>query len=66
MATTETNNSENGTNRKPRWKRLKEKESFTEAEMARIKASRAVMKVIQKQIERGDFDEYLDKEVSKL
>ena len=66
MATTETNISENGTNRKPRWKRPKEKRKFTEAEMARIKASRAVMKVIQKQIERGDFDEYLDKEVSKL
>ncbi len=42
------------------------KKEFTEAEMARIKASRAVMKVIEKQIERGDFDEYLDKEYSKV
>ncbi len=42
------------------------KKEFTEAEMARIKASRAVMKVIEKQIERGDFDEYLDKEHSKV
>jgi len=66
MATTETNNSENGTNKKPRWKRPKEKKNFTEAEMRLIKASREVMKVIQKQIERGDFDEYLNKEDSKL
>ena len=66
MITTETNNSENGTKSKPRWKRPKEKENFTEAEMRLIKAGREVLKVIQKQIERGDFDEYLDKEKSKL
>ncbi|MDQ3375256.1 MAG: hypothetical protein M3521_15385 [Acidobacteriota bacterium] len=64
MATAKTNENENGA--KPQWKRLKEKKEFTEAEMARIKASRAVMKVIEKQIERGDFDEYLDKEHSKV
>ena len=66
MDTIETKTSENGTNRKPRWKRPKEKKKFTEAEMRLIKASRDVMKVIQKQIERGDFDEYLNKEDSKL
>ena len=66
MAITEINISENGTNRKPRWKRPKEKKNFTEAEMRLIKASRAVMKVIEKQIKRGDFDEYLNKEDSKI
>jgi len=66
MAVTETNISENGTNKKPRWKRPKEKKTFTEAEMRLIKASRAVMKVIEKQIARGDFDEYLNKEDSKI
>lgn len=60
------NISENGTNRKPRWKRPKEEKEFTEAEMRRIKASRDVMEVIEKQIARGDFDEYLNKENSKL
>ncbi len=66
MDTTEINKSDNGTNKKPRWKRPNEKKTFTEAEMARIKASRAVMKVIEKQIARGDFDEYLNKEDSKI
>lgn len=60
MATTEINNSENGTNKKPRWKRPKEKENFTEAEMRLIETSRAVMEVIQKQKERGDFDEIIE------
>ena len=43
--------------------RLKRKK-YTAAEIELIKASRAVMKVIEKQIERGDFDEYLKKEDS--
>ena len=59
MAASETNISENGTNRKPRWKRPKEKKKFTEAEMRLIKASRAVMEVIQEQKARGDFDEII-------
>ena len=50
MDITETNNNTNGTSRKPRWKHPKEKKEFTEAEMARITASRDVMKVIEKQI----------------
>lgn len=63
MAATETNDNKNGA--KPRWKRPKEEKEFTEAEIDRIKASRAVMRVIEKQIARGDFDEYLKKDDSE-
>lgn len=59
MATTETNSSENGANRKPRWKRPKEKKKYTEAEMRLIETSRAVMEVIREQKENGDFDEII-------
>ena len=62
MATTETNISENGTNRKPRWKRPKEKKKYTKAEMRLIETSRAVLEVIREQKARGDFDEYLKDE----
>ena len=64
MDITETKTSENAANKKPRLKRPKEKKEFSEAEMRLIKASRDVMKVIEKQIARGDFDEYLNKEDS--
>ncbi len=63
MAAIETNGSKNGA--KPHWKRPKKEKKFTEEEMARIKVSRAAMKAIQIQIERGDFDEYLKREDSK-
>jgi hypothetical protein len=63
MAETHRNANKNGA--KPRLNKIQETEKFTEAEKARIKASRAVMKVIQKQIERGDFDEYLKRENSE-
>ena len=66
MAITETNNSENGTNKKPRWNRPKEKKKYTEAEMRLIETSRAVMEVIREQKERGDFDEYLNEENAKI
>ena len=64
MENAHTNGSKNGA--KPRSKKPKEKQIYTEAEMELIKTSRAVMKVIQKQLERGDFDEYLKKEESKI
>ena len=64
MENAQTNGSKNGA--KPRRKSPKDKETYTEAEMELIKTSRAVMKVIQKQLERGDFDEYLKKDDSKI
>ncbi|HSK70989.1 MAG TPA: hypothetical protein VK892_04800 [Pyrinomonadaceae bacterium] len=64
MEKTQSKTSGNGA--KPRSKALKEKKEFTEAEMRLIKASRAVMKVIEKQVERGDFDEYLNAETEKI
>ncbi|CAN5181368.1 hypothetical protein BH20ACI1_BH20ACI1_03980 [soil metagenome] len=66
MATNETNNSENGTNRKPRWKRPKEKEEFTEAEMARIKATQDVLEIIREMKEEGVFDDILKEKTSKI
>jgi len=63
MATIETKNRKNGA--KPHWKTPKGKIKFTEDELKLIKASRAAMKAIQIQIERGDFDEYLKREDSK-
>lgn len=56
MEKTQTKNSKNGT--KPIWERPIEKDKFTEEEIELIKASRAVLKVIDKQIARGDYDEY--------
>ena len=64
MENAQTNGSKNGT--KPHRERPEEKQIYTEAEMELIKTSRAVMKVIQKQLERGNFDEYLKKEDSKI
>ena len=64
MENSQTNGSKNGT--KPRWKRPKEKQIYTEAEIARIRVSRAALEAIQKQKENGDFDEYLKKEDSKI
>ncbi len=63
MENTQPNGNKNGA--KPPWKKPIDKEKFTEDEMERIKTSRAVMRVIEKQIERGDFDEYLKKEGSE-
>jgi hypothetical protein len=51
---------------KRRWKRPKEKKKFTEAEMARIKASREVLKIIGEMKEEGAFDEFLKEEHSKI
>ncbi len=50
---------------KPAWKRPIEKDKYTADEIERIKASRAVMRVIEKQIERGDFDYILKKDKKK-
>lgn len=58
MEKTQINNKENGA--KPRWKRPKEKKKYTADEMELIRTTRAVLKVIEKQIARGDFDEYFD------
>ncbi len=63
MAATETNGNKNGA--KPRWKRPKEKKKFTEAETQRINASLAVMEIIQRRKEAGEFDEFLEEENSK-
>jgi hypothetical protein len=60
MENTQTNGNKNGAKR--RWKRPKEKKKYTADEMELIRTSRAVMKVIEKQIERGDFDEYFERE----
>ena len=64
MENAQTNGSKNGA--KPRSKRAKEAQIYTKDEMELIRTSRAVMKVIQKQVERGDFDEYLKKDDSKI
>ena len=66
MATTETNNSENGTNRKPRWKRPKEKKKYTEAEMRLIESTREVLKIIREMKEEGAFDDILKDKSSKV
>ncbi len=66
MSTTETDISENGTNRKSRWKRPKAKKTFTEAEMRRIEATRAVLEVIREMKEEGVFDEIQSEEISKI
>ena len=63
MANAQLNEGENGA--KPRWKRPKEKKKYTEAEMQRINASLAVMEIIQRQKEAGEFDEFLEEEHSK-
>ncbi len=63
MAATENKTGKNGA--KPHWKTPKGEIKFTEDELKLIKASRAAMKAIQIQIDRGDFDEYLKKEDSK-
>lgn len=64
MENAHTNGSKNGA--KPRSKKPKEKQIYTEAEMELIKSSRAVMKIIQKRKEAGDFDEFLKEEHSKV
>ena len=64
MENAQINGSKNGT--KPRWKRPKEKQIYTEAEMELIKSSRAVMKIIQKRKAAGEFDEFLKEEHSKV
>ena len=64
MATTQTNRNKNGA--KPNWKKPIEKEKYTEAEIELIKASRAVMEIIQKRKEAGEFDEFLKEEHSKV
>lgn len=66
MATTEPNISENGTSRKPRWKRPKAKKKYTEAEIQRIEATRAVLQVIREMKEEGVFDEIQSEEISKI
>ena len=63
MNTNKINGGENGA--KPRWKRPKEKKKYTEAEMQRIKATRAVLEVIREMKEAGEFDEFLAEEHSR-
>lgn len=63
MENTNTNGNKNGV--KPRWKRPKEKKKYTEAEMQRINASLAVMEIIQKRKEAGEFDDFLVEEHSE-
>ena len=63
MENTQTNGNKNGA--KLRWKRPKEKKKYTEAEMQRINASLAVMEIIQKRKESGEFDEFLAEEHSE-
>ena len=58
------NGSKNGA--KPRRKKLTDSETYTEAEMELIKSSRAVMKIIQKRKDAGEFDEFLKEEHSKV
>ncbi len=65
MTITKTNNSKNGTNRKPRWKRPKEKKKYTEAEMRLIETSREVLKIIREMKEEGAFDDILKTKVQK-
>ncbi len=64
MENPSTNGSKNGA--KPRSKKPKEKENYTEAEMELIKTSRAVMKIIQKRKDAGEFDEFLKEEHSRV
>ena len=64
MENAQTNGNKNGV--KPRRKSPKEKQTYTEAEMELIKSSRAVMKIIQKRKEAGEFDEFLKEEHSKV
>ncbi len=59
MKNAQTCNNETGA--KPAWKRPIEKDKYTEDEIELIKTSRAVMRVIEKQIARGDFDHILKK-----
>ena len=63
MKTANTNGNKNGDI--PAWKRPIEKDKFTAEEIERIKVSRAVMRVIEKQVERGDFDHVLKKGKAK-
>lgn len=63
MKTANTNGNKNGDI--PAWKRPIEKDKYTEDEIKLIKASRAVMRVIEKQVERGDFDHILKKGKAK-
>ena len=66
MAITEPNISENGTNRKPRWKRPKAKKKYTEAEMRLIETTREVLQVIREMKEEGVFDDILKDKNSKV
>ncbi len=66
MAATETNISENGTNRKPRWKRPKAKKKYTEDEMRLIETTRAVLEIIREMKEEGAFDDILKDKNSKV
>jgi len=65
MATTETDISKNGTYRKSRWKRPKAKKKYTEAEMRLIETTRAVLEIIEKRKQAGEFDEFLEEEYAK-
>lgn len=64
MEKAQTNGNKNGA--KPRWKRPKEKKKYTADEMELIRTSRAVMEIIQKRKEAGEFDEFLKEEHSKV
>lgn len=58
MEKTQTKNSKNGT--KPIWERPIEKNGYSDDELELIKSTRAVLKVIDKQVKRGDFDDYFE------
>ena len=66
MDITEIQKSENGTNRKPRWKRPKAKKKYTEAEMRLIETTREVLKIIREMKEEGAFDDILKDKSSKV
>lgn len=66
MDVTETQKSENGTSRKPLWKRPKEKKEYTKAEMERIKATQDVLEIIREMKEEGVFDNILKEKTSKI
>ncbi len=63
MENTNANGNKNGA--KPNWKKPIEKEKYTEDEIELIKAGRTVMRVIEKQVTRGDFDHILKKGKAK-
>ena len=64
MENAQTNGGKNGA--KPRTKKPKEAQTYTKDELELIKSSRAVMKIIQKRKDAGEFDEFLKEEHSKV